>query len=326
MGTLVVDERRDALCEWIGQFTPYGSCEIEVASSDASFRRYFRMDTPDGSRIIMDSPPHLEPCKPFIEIGQRLASSGIQVPKIYFQDPVQGFLVLSDFGDRHFQDILHTQERNERYTDAIQQIINLQIASQSWFSELPLFDRDWQAKELEIFREWCLPDTSQEEFTSYTSELIEGIDAIPKCMMHRDFHCRNLLVLEDNSIGIIDFQGAMNGPVTYDLVSLLRDCYVDNSEDWISQKIATFRTQLIQSGLLNPEVNVGTLTKWFDWAGLQRHLKCVGIFHRLKIRDGKPKYLEDVPRVLSYIDQVLSNYPELCDLKSLVSQAQLLQP
>ena len=326
MGTVLVDERRDALCEWIGQFTPYGSCEIKVASSDASFRRYFRMDTPDGPRIIMDSPPHLEPCEPFIEIAQKLASSGIQVPKIYFQDPEQGFLVLSDFGDRHFQDILHTQERNERYADAIQQIVKLQIASQSWFAELPLFDPNWQAKELEIFREWCLPDTSQEEFASYTSPLIEGIDAIPKCMMHRDFHCRNLLVLEDNSIGIIDFQGAMNGPITYDLVSLLRDCYVDNSEEWISQKISDFRTQLIQSGLLNPEVELGTLTKWFDWAGLQRHLKCVGIFHRLKIRDGKPKYLADVPRVLSYIDQVLSNYPELCDLKSLVSQAQLLTP
>ena len=326
MGTVLVDERRDALCEWIGQFTPYGSCEIKVASSDASFRRYFRMDTPDGPRIIMDSPPHLEPCEPFIEIGQKLVSSGIQVPKIYFQDPEQGFLVLSDFGNRHFQDILHTQERNERYADAIQQIVKLQVASQSWFAELPLFDGDWQAKELEIFREWCLPDTSQEEFASYTAPLIEGIDAIPKCMMHRDFHCRNLLVLEDNSIGIIDFQGAMNGPITYDLVSLLRDCYVDNSEEWISQKIADFRTQLIQSGLLNPEVELGTLTKWFDWAGLQRHLKCVGIFHRLKIRDGKPKYLADVPRVLSYIDQVLSNYPELCDLKSLVSQAQLLTP
>jgi aminoglycoside/choline kinase family phosphotransferase len=326
VGTVLVDERRDALCEWIGQFTPYGSCEIKVASSDASFRRYFRMDTPDGTRIIMDSPPHLEPCEPFIEIGKRLVNSGIQVPKIYFQDPEQGFLVLSDFGDQHFQDILNTQERNERYADAIQQIVNLQIASQSWFTELPIFDRDWQAKELEIFREWCLPDTTQEEFASYTAPLIEGIDAIPKCMMHRDFHCRNLLVLEDNSIGIIDFQGAMNGPITYDLVSLLRDCYVDNSEEWISQKIADFRTQLIQSGLLNPEVELGTLTKWFDWAGLQRHLKCVGIFHRLKIRDGKPKYLADVPRVLSYIDQVLSNYPELCDLKSLVSQAQLLTP
>ena len=326
MGTLVADKRRELLCEWIKQSTPYGACNLEIASADASFRRYFRMQTEDGTRVIMDSPQKLEPCLPFIEIGQKLATAGVQVPKIFFKNPELGFLILSDFGDRHLQDTLHTKERNEHYAQAIQQIIKLQETSEDWSTTLPSFDRGWQTKELEIFREWCLPHISSEEFEHYTSPLLDEINQIPKNFMHRDFHCRNLLVLTDGSLGIIDFQGAMLGPITYDLVSLLRDCYVDNSEDWISQKITDFRTQLIQSGLIGPEVDRGTLTKWFDWTGLQRHLKCVGIFHRLHLRDSKPQYLADVPRVLAYINHALSSYPELCDLKSLVADAKILTP
>ena len=144
--------------------------------------------------------------------------------------------------------------------------------------------------------------------------------------MHRDFHCRNLLVTKDGSPGVIDFQGAMLGPITYDLVSLIRDCYVDNSEEWIARQVRIFRTQLIQGGLLGPDVDESTFIRWFDWVGLQRHLKCVGIFHRLKIRDKKPQYLKDVPRVLGYIRMVLQNYPELHDLQSLVERADLIIP
>ena len=126
--------------------------------------------------------------------------------------------------------------------------------------------------------------------------------------MHRDFHCRNLLVLTDGTPGIIDFQGAMNGPITYDLVSLLRDCYVDNSEDWIHQHVIQYRTKLIKNGIISPEIGENLFKKWFDWTGLQRHIKCLGIFHRLKLRDNKPKYLLDVPRVLRYARFVLNAY------------------
>jgi aminoglycoside/choline kinase family phosphotransferase len=323
---MVVDERREFLCEWINQSTPYGGCELEVASADASFRRYFRIHTPDGPRVVMDAPPELEPCAPFVHLAKKLKDSGIQVPQVYFQDLEKGFLILSDFGDLHYQEALASERRNDLYELAIEEIIKFQKSLGEWATELPVFDRAWQSNELEIFREWCLPDVCSQEFEKYTKPLIDGVDTIPKSFMHRDFHCRNLLVTNNGTPGIIDFQGAMFGPITYDLVSLLRDCYVDNSEDWIVRKVRSFRTQLVQHGLIGPEIDEGTINKWFDWAGLQRHLKCVGIFHRLKIRDKKPEYLADIPRVLGYVKQVLKTYPELCDLQALVEQASLLSP
>ncbi|MDA9120004.1 phosphotransferase [Opitutales bacterium] len=308
-----MDERKEFLCEWINQSTPYGGCKLEPASAD-------------GSRVVMDAPPELEPCAPFVQLAKKLKDYGIQVPQVYFQDLEQGFLVLSDFGDLHYQEALASERRNNLYELAVEEIIKFQKGLGDWATQLPVFDRAWQSKELEIFREWCLPDVSSQEFEKYTKPLTDGVDTIPKSFMHRDFHCRNLLVTDDGTPGIIDFQGAMLGPITYDLVSLLRDCYVDNSEDWIVRQVRSFRTQLVQCGLIGPEIDEGTINKWFDWAGLQRHLKCVGIFHRLKIRDGKPEYLADVPRVLGYVKQVLKNYPELCDLQSLVEQASLLSP
>lgn len=323
---MVVDKRRDELCEWIDQSTPYGSCQLEVASEDASFRRYFRIHTADGPRIVMDSPPELEPCNPFIQLAEKLINAGIQVPQVYFQDTDLGFLILSDFGNLHYQDAIVSERRNELYERAIQEIIKMQKCATDWVAELPVFDMDWQNKELEIFRKWCLPSITMDEFQEYTKPLVASIDQMPKSFMHRDFHCRNLLVLKDGSPGIIDFQGAMLGPVTYDLVSLLRDCYVDNPEEWIDRQVGLFRTQLIQAGLISPEIDENTIQRWFDWAGLQRHLKCVGIFHRLKIRDNKPQYLKDVPRVLGYISMVLKNYPELHDLHSLVEQASIVLP
>ena len=321
---MVKDVRMDALCEWMKCDTPYGACVPEVASADASFRRYFRIHTEDGSFVVMDSPPELEPCKPFIDLAQALGKAGIKVPQIHFQNSEKGFLVLSDFGDLHYQEALLSEQRNQLYELAISEILNFQKLGSEVMEILPTFDPSWQKKELDIFREWCLPDLSQQEYDSFIQPLIEEVDRIPKSFMHRDFHCRNLLVLEDGTPGIIDFQGAMLGPITYDLVSLLRDCYVDNSEDWINDQVAQFRTILIQSELLEPSIPSATVKRWFDWAGLQRHLKCVGIFHRLKIRDGKPEYIEDVPRVLRYVKHVLQSYPELSDLRGLVESAQIL--
>lgn len=322
---LVADTRRETLGEWLDQATPYGGCELVIASADASFRRYFRIHTPDGSYVVMDSPPELEPCKPFIDLAKELGNAGINVPKIYYQDVENGFLIISDFGDVHYQDALGSEKRNNLYELAIEEIIKFQKLQGKFVRELPVFDQAWQIKELEIFREWCLPEITPEEFSTYTKALTEDLDAIPKSFMHRDFHCRNLLVTKDGSPGIIDFQGAMQGPITYDLVSLLRDCYLDNSEDWIARQVSQFRTNLIQSGLIEPEISNDTMQRWFDWVGLQRHLKCVGIFHRLKIRDGKPSYLKDIPRVLGYINFVLSSYPELSDLQSLIKDAQILE-
>jgi aminoglycoside/choline kinase family phosphotransferase len=321
----VVDNRRALLADWLQTETSFKDGELSIASADASFRRYFRLKHQGHSYIVMDAPPDLEASLPFVQIGEWMKKSGIHVPEIFAKDLELGFMVLSDFGDFHFQDALASEEKDDLYNLAINEIVKLQSALSKPEEKLPAFDSSWQTKELEIFREWCLPDTSKSDYQRITESLTNSIDQIPKAFMHRDFHCRNLLFCTDRKLGVIDFQGAMFGPVTYDLVSLLRDCYVDNKMEWITRKVLQFQKSLQEAGLQYAQVEPDEFTRWFDFSGLQRHLKCVGIFHRLKIRDQKPDYMKDVPRVLEYIHQVLDRHPELEELKNMVQQATILE-
>jgi aminoglycoside/choline kinase family phosphotransferase len=321
----VVDNRRALLADWLQTETSFKDGELSIASADASFRRYFRLKHQGHSYIVMDAPPDLEASLPFVQIGEWMKKSGIHVPEIFAKDLELGFMVLSDFGDFHFQDALASEEKDDLYNLAINEIVKLQSALSKPEEKLPAFDSSWQTKELEIFREWCLPDTPKSDYQRITESLTNSIDQIPKAFMHRDFHCRNLLFCTDRKLGVIDFQGAMFGPVTYDLVSLLRDCYVDNNMEWITRKVLQFQKSLQEAGLQYAQVEPDEFTRWFDFSGLQRHLKCVGIFHRLKIRDQKPDYMKDVPRVLEYIHQVLDRHPELVGLKNMVQQATILE-
>jgi aminoglycoside/choline kinase family phosphotransferase len=321
----VVDNRRALLADWLQTETSFKDGELSIASADASFRRYFRLKHQGHSYIVMDAPPDLEASLTFVQIGEWMKKSGIHVPEIFAKDLELGFMVLSDFGDFHFQDALASEEKDDLYNLGINEIVKLQSALTKPEEKLPAFDSSWQTKELEIFREWCLPDTSKSDYQRITESLTNSIDQIPKAFMHRDFHCRNLLFCTDRKLGVIDFQGAMFGPVTYDLVSLLRDCYVDNNMEWITRKVLQFQKSLQEAGLQYAQVEPDEFTRWFDFSGLQRHLKCVGIFHRLKIRDQKPDYMKDVPRVLEYIYQVLDRHPELEELKNMVQQATILE-
>ena len=320
----VVDKRKALLADWLQEKTPFQDGTLTIASADASFRRYFRLNHQRRSYIVMDAPPDLEPSLPFVEIGQWMNESGIRVPEIFAQDLELGFLVLSDFGDHHYQDALVGDNRQPLYQLAIDEIVKFQTSLKDSEQKLPLFDQAWQKKELDIFREWCLPGLSESEYLDYTQPLLDQVDQIPKVFMHRDFHCRNLLLCPNEQVGIIDFQGAMHGPITYDLVSLLRDCYVDNDEIWIKETTLNFQNSLLDSGLELARVQPEEFIRWLDFAGLQRHLKCVGIFHRLKIRDHKPSYMQDIPRVLQYINTVLDRNPQLKDLKELVNRAEIL--
>ena len=320
----VADERSALLASWLDQDTPFSGSSLTVASADASFRRYFRIHFEGKNYIVMDAPPELEDSKPFVQICEWMKNSGQQVPEIFAKDLEKGFMVLSDFGDFHFQDALEKDNRDTLYSLAIAQIANMQKSLIQSEENLPTFDVNWQWKELDIFREWCLPDVSEDCYREAALSLVLAVDDIPKMFMHRDFHCRNLLVRDDGSLGIIDFQGAMHGPLTYDLVSLLRDCYVDNDPDWIDQQVLAFHQTSKASNLALADVTENQFLRWFDLAGLQRHLKCVGIFHRLKIRDHKPEYLKDVPRVLGYINHVLDRNPDLENLRKLVNQATIL--
>ena len=321
----VVDERCALLANWLEEHTPFKGCSLKIASADASFRRYFRINFDSQNYIVMDAPPELEDSKPFVQIGEWMKSSDLQVPEIFAKDLGHGFMVLSDFGDFHFQDALETHNRELLYDLAIEQIVEMQKSLPLSEEKLPTFDVPWQWKELDIFHEWCLPNVSVDSYRAIAQTLVNAVDEIPKTFMHRDFHCRNLLLREDGDLGIIDFQGAMHGPATYDLVSLLRDCYVDNDPDWIDQKVLEFYQKSKASNLAFVEVDQDQFLRWFDLAGLQRHLKCVGIFHRLKIRDQKPEYLKDVPRVLGYIHQVLDRHADLENLRNLVNQATILE-
>lgn len=320
----VVDKRKALLADWLQEKTPFQDGTLTIASADASFRRYFRLIHQGKSYIVMDAPPDLEPSLPFVEIGKWMNESGIRVPEIFAQDLELGFLVLSDFGDNHYQDALVGDNRQPLYQLAIDEIVKFQTSLKDSEQKLPLFDQAWQKKELDIFREWCIPGLSESEYLDYTQPLLDQVEKIPKVFMHRDFHCRNLLLCPNEQVGIIDFQGAMHGPITYDLVSLLRDCYVDNDEIWIKETTLNFQNSLIDSGLELARVQPEEFIRWFDFAGLQRHLKCVGIFHRLKIRDHKPSYMQDVPRILQYINTVLDRNPQLKDLKELVNRAEIL--
>lgn len=321
----VVDERRATLANWLQEKTSFNGGSLSLASADASFRRYFRLLQAEKSFIVMDAPPSLEDSLPFVEIGEWMKGNGLNVPTIFARDLELGFMVLSDFGNYHFQDALQKENNDTLYTLATEEIYKLQKYLPESQKMLPTFTPSWQSKELEIFREWCTPEISPSEYQEITDILVREVDKIPKAFMHRDFHCRNLLLCPDKNIGIIDFQGAMYGPITYDLVSLLRDCYVNNDPVWVNQQVTNFQQSILSAGLLYADVEPEQFIRWFDLAGLQRHLKCVGIFHRLQIRDRKPEYMKDVPRVLGYIKQVLNFYPELKEIKKIVNEASILK-
>jgi len=321
----VVDERRALLASWLSEQSSFKGGTLSLASADASFRRYFRLQSNKKSFIVMDAPPELEDSLPFVQIGKWMKESGINVPEIFAKDLDRGFLVLSDFGDFHFQDALKNNDPEILYSLAIDQIVGMQNSLSESKKNLPTFDPSWQHKELDIFHEWCLPGVSKEDYRNVTNPLVDAIDQIPKGFMHRDFHCRNLLYCKGQKLGIIDFQGAMHGPLTYDLVSLLRDCYIDNPPRLVDKKVKDFIHRLKSVNANYIEITDEEFIRWFDLAGLQRHLKCVGIFHRLKIRDEKPQYLNDVPCVLKYINLALERNPEFKSLKDMVEQATILK-
>tara|TARA_Y100000588_G_scaffold372828_1_gene445919 strand:+ start:47 stop:1021 length:975 start_codon:yes stop_codon:yes gene_type:complete len=321
---VVVDSRRDELLAWLKGMPEFAGGQLTVASADASFRRYFRWTIHGQSYVVMDAPPEKEPCESFVKIAKLLLQAGVRVPEIFAQDLERGFLVLSDFGDLHYQEAIEGKGRDNFYELALGEILKLQTGLREEAKTLPDYDEEWVRMELEIFREWCLPELPQEKYEKVTTLLVESFLEQPRIFVHRDFHCRNLLVLSDGNPGVIDFQGALHGPITYDPVSLLRDCYVDNDENWIASKALGHKSRLVESGILPSKLSDEAFLRWFDFTGLQRHLKCIGIFHRLKLRDGKGSYLADVPRVLGYSKTVLSRWPELEPLHSIVDQAQIL--
>ncbi|WP_292434196.1 phosphotransferase [Methylobacter sp.] len=312
----------------------------EPASSDASFRRYFRVHASDDciraggiiatqgavaeqQFIVMDAPPTKENIEPFIRIAKLLAQSDINVPTIFQQNLADGFLLLEDFGSQCFLDRLNASTADDLYQTAFDSLFKLQTQTPEQNSGLPNYDEPLLQRELTIFEEWFLGQFLDIEISTSVWETVSAIlmaSALeqPRTFVHRDYHSRNLMVLDNDSPGVIDFQDAVIGPITYDLVSLLRDCYIAWPEQQVRQWRLNYFERLQQAGLIN--CSSAQFNRWFDLMGLQRHLKAIGIFSRLYLRDGKPNYLNDIPRTLNYVTTVCSAYPELTKFNDFLHQ------
>ncbi|MDZ7685044.1 MAG: phosphotransferase [Gammaproteobacteria bacterium] len=316
-------ERESALTAWAFDallecgFEPPPEFSLRVASDDASFRRYFRGEAADRSFIFVDAPPAQEDSAPFVEISGLLRDAGINAAQVLAKDLGRGFMMLGDFGDRHYADALAMGDpaRVEAlYDDAIDTLVRMQGIR----GDLPLYDEKRLRDEMSLFTRWFLPrqlglelDAGELALIERVMErMVENATGQPQVFVHRDYHCRNLMIVERGNPGVIDFQDAVIGPVTYDLVSLLRDCYYRFDPDFIRRRVDEFRKACGQ-GKTPPE----QFRQWFDWMGLQRHLKVAGIFSRLNLRDGKPRYLADIPLVVDYMVEVAGDYEELHEFR-----------
>lgn len=304
--------------QWLDRVLP-GHGPPRPASSDASFRRYFRVDKANRSWIVMDAPPAHEDCTAFIALSAWLVEQNLPAPAVHAQDLEQGFLLLDDLGDTTLLAALSRRDPDPLYRAAIDSLVRMQIAPPP--AGLPDFDAARLQTEMDLFADWYLErhcgtplrGDRRRRWQQACDRLIERALAQPQGFVHRDYHSRNLMV--GDPPGILDFQDAVRGPLSYDLVSLLRDCYVRWPEDRVLHWVAYYRERAASAGLSLPPA--AEFARDFDWMGLQRHLKAAGIFARLKHRDGKAAYLDDIPRTLGYVHAVSGQYPELAVLTEL---------
>ena len=317
------DLRTISLLDWLENDLLMLVDSCELASSDASFRRYFRIKTPEGSFVVMDAPPDKENTETFIRVAELLAQIKVNVPIIFQQNTVEGFLLLEDFGSQCFLDQLSLENATALYSSAFDALLLMQSQTAIERFGLPAYNEALLQRELVIFEEWFLHESLDtpipaETWTHFSEVLINSALEQPLVCVHRDYHSRNLMFLTDDSPGIIDFQDAVIGPITYDLVSLLRDCYISWSPELIEQWRNDYYQRLIALDLIT--VSPEQFKRWFDLMGLQRHLKAIGIFSRLHLRDGKSTYLNDIPRTLTYVLTVCADYPELLDFLAFLQE------
>ena len=318
-------DRVEQLRRWLSA-TLGGELRIAPASDDASFRRYFRIrrEGAQPSLIAMDAPPEKESCAQFVRVAGLFAEAGVHVPAIHAQDLAQGFLLLSDLGDTTYLNALDARSAGSLYGHALDALIRIQVASRP--GALPEYDRDLLEREMRLFPDWYVARQLRRELAPAHAESLERAFSVllannlaqPRVFVHRDYHSRNLMVSEP-SPGILDFQDAVYGPITYDLVSLLRDAYVAWEEDRVIDWTVRYWEKARNAGL--PVAgDFAVFYRDFEWMGVQRQLKVLGIFARLSIRDGKNGYLKDQPRVMGYLRRACERYRELMPLARLLDE------
>lgn len=319
-------ERFRLLENWIRTQFPDKPFTLAPASADASFRRYFRVTFSDGTLIAMDAPPPQEDCAPFVHVAGLFAASGAHVPEILAQDLAQGFLLLSDLGSTTYLQALNgdADNTNRLYRDAVAALVKIQLASQA--NVLPDYDETLLLRELNLFPDWYLgrhlhvvPGATQKaELERIFQRIVQNNLAQPRVFVHRDYHSRNLMVTTPNP-GIIDFQDAVYGPITYDLVSLFKDAYINWDEERILDWLIRYWEQARKFGL--PVAgDFADFYRDFEWMGVQRHIKVLGIFSRLNYRDGKSDYLAHLPLVEEYLRKACERYRELHPLLTLLDE------
>jgi len=318
------DERLDQLTAWIRQFEGFADARPLPASGDASFRRYFRVQG-NGSYILMDAPPPQEDCRPFVDIAGYLASMGLNSPRVIEADLDRGFLLLTDLGSVQFLEELESNpDGAERlYTDALDALLVLQSGGAGFQDKLPPYDSRLLLFELSLFHDWLcekhlgitFSESDEKHWQQCCDLLVTSALDQKRVFVHRDYHSRNLMVTESENPGVLDFQDAVEGPLTYDLVSLLKDCYVKWPSDKIYERVMYFYDRLPR----DHDLAEAAFISRFDLMGVQRHLKAAGIFARLLHRDGKSGYLKDVPRTLTYIVDIASKYEQLGFLGELIT-------
>lgn len=303
-----MDIRLSQLTDWVRQFPGLAQASPVPVSGDASFRRYFRVTNHDTTFIVMDAPPEHEDCRPFVAIAGHWHHHGVAVPAVVEQDLAQGFLLLEDFGDQLLLGQLDAANADHYYQGAMAELLHIQQLPTDPAFTLPPYDSELLNREMALFPDWLLTRQLGLELsngerclldTTFTF-LRESALAQPEVTVHRDYHSRNLLVRPDTARpGVIDFQDAVRGPITYDLVSLLKDCYVRWPEQDVDRWLEHYRQLSLAAGLHHADA--ATFRQWFELMGMQRHLKAAGIFARLAIRDGKTGYLGDIPRTVQYL-------------------------
>jgi len=336
------DERVAALRQWLGGLDSALGLDVatlRIASADASFRRYFRLDgrsSESGAHttmIAMDAPPQ-EDTRPFLQAQSLMAQTGLRVPGIMASDPDTGFILLEDFGDLTLLEALRADPTGQwlqsRYRGAIAALVRLQAASGSTTTELPTYDGELLLRELSLYPDWYVakhkgiilnPQEVAQLRTGF-ARLVDGALAQTQVTVHRDWHSRNLMVLDTGfEPGVLDFQDAVHGPLTYDLVSLLRDAYVTWDDERVLDWAIRYWEQARQAGIAVPE-DFGVFWRDFEWMGIQRHLKVLGIFARLHLRDGKERYLADLPRVLDYVTKAVHRYDALAPLARIIDRVE----
>ncbi len=311
-----MDDRQQQLNAWLNSVLPKQDFKLTTASADASFRRYFRVHLADNTLIAMDAPPPQEDCAPFVKVAQLFLEAGLHVPQIIAQDVTRGFLLLSDLGHGTYLQHLNHETAQMLYGDATNALIKLQLASKQ--HDLPHYNEALLTREMQLFSDWYVNQhlaqalkAEQQDWLQQTfSALNKNILSQGQVTVHRDYHSRNLMVTRENTPGILDFQDAVTGAITYDVVSLLKDAYIEWDEEQVIDMAVRYWEPAKKAGLPLAH-DFSEFYRDFEWMGAQRHIKILGIFARLYHRDGKEGYLKDIPLVMNYLRKVCTRYVEL---------------